>query len=193
MNKQKITVALTILTLLTTALFVAPSAFDAGTTANSHPNFFQGLIQFIEQKFGLDKTQVQSAVNQYKGQVKATITPRPTLSPDQIQAQEKTRLDKLVSSGKITSEQETDILNELTILNTQYPLTGLTGAQRQTKMQAMQAAFKTWAQAQTPSINITGIMPFGGMGGPGGPRGGVNGGFRGRFGPRPTVTPTPTP
>ena len=191
MNKQKITVALTILTLLTTALFIAPSAFAASTTTNSHPNFFQGLIQFIEQKFGLSQTQVQSAVNQYKGQVRATITPRPTLTLDQIQAQEKARLDKLVSSGKITSTQETLIINELAVLNVQYPLTGLTGTQRRTQMQAIQTALKAWAQAQTPSINLTYVMPFAGMGG--GPRGGMMNsgrGFRGQW-TRPTATPTP--
>ncbi|MGA2967695.1 MAG: hypothetical protein ABSD69_00790 [Candidatus Levyibacteriota bacterium] len=192
MNKQKITVGLTILTLVTTALFIAPSAFAQSTTGNNHLNFFQGLIQFIEQKFGLSQPQVQSAVNQYKSQVKATIRPRPTLTPAQIQAQEQTRLDKLVSSGKITSAQESAILAELSALNSQYPLAGLTGTQRRTQMQAMQATLKAWAQSQ--GININYVMPFAGMGGPGGPRG-TNGmgGFRGRFGPRPSITPTPTP
>jgi len=187
MKKQKITITLAILTVLTTALLVTPMAFAANGSTTSKPNFFQGLIQFIEQKFGLNQAQVQTAVNQYKAQVKATITPRPTLTPDQIQAQEKARLDKLVSSGKITSAQETLILNELSTLNGQYPLTGLTGTQRRTQMQAMQTAFKAWATSN--NINLAYIPMFGGMGGP---RGGMYGGFRGRFGPKPSVTPTPT-
>ena len=131
---------------------VVPSAFAQSTTANNKPNFFQGLITFIEEKFGLNKDQVTSAVNQYKDQVKATITPRPTLTPEQIQAQEKAGLDKLVTAGKITSAQETFILNELSALNSQYPLTGLTGTQRRTQMQAMQAALKAWATSN--NINL---------------------------------------
>lgn len=187
MRKQKITLSVITLSLLATVLFT-PVAFAQTTTTNNHPNFFQGLISFIEQKFGLNKDQVTSAVNEYKTQVKATINPRPTLTPEQIQAQEKARLDKLVAAGKITSAQETAILSELANLNSQYPLTGLTGTQRRTQMQAMQTALKTWAQAQSPSINVAYIMPvFGGFVRPRG----ANGGFRGHFGTKPTATPTP--
>jgi hypothetical protein len=190
MKKQKITIGLTILTLLTTALFIAKPAFADSSTTTNKPNFFQGLVTFIEQKFGLNQAQVQAAVSQYKSQVKATITPRPTQTPTQMQAMEKTRLDKLVSSGKITSDQETAIINELAALNTKYNLSSLTGTQRRIQMQAMQAELKTWAQSQSPSINLTDIMPFGG--GFGGPRGGMGGrGFHGWT--KPTVTPTPTP
>lgn len=167
---------LTILTFLTTVLFVAPAAFAQTNTGNGRPNFFQGLIQFIEQKFGLNQTQVQSAVNEYKAQVKATITPRPTQTPQQIQAREKARLDKLVAAGKISGDQETSILNELSTLSTQYNLSGLTGTQRETEMQAMQTAFKAWATNN--NINIAYVMPFGGMYG--------RGGFRGHWGPTPT-------
>lgn len=183
MNKQKITIVLATLTLLTTVAFAAPVAFAQSTSTTSQPNFFQGLIQFITQKFGLDKTQVQTAVNDYKAQNKPS--PRPTLTPDQIQAREKARLDKLVSAGKITGDQETAIINELNTLNGQFPLTGLTGTQRKTQMQAMQNALKTWATSN--NINITYVTPmFGGMNG-------SRGGFRGHWGPKPSVTPTPTP
>src|ERR1035437_2238683 len=161
MNKQKITIGLTILTLITSALFFVKPAFADSATTNNKPNFFQGLITFIEQKFGLNKDQVTAAVNQYKSQVKATITPRPTQTPAQILAQEKTRLDKLVSSGKITAAQETLILNELTALNAKYNLSSLTGKQRATQMQAMQTELKTWAT--TNNINLGYVMQFGGI------------------------------
>jgi len=187
MKKQKITLSILILTVLATTLFVAPIAFAQGTTNTSKPNFFQGLITYIEQKFGLNKDQVTQAVNDYKAQVKATITPRPTLTPDQIQAQEKARLDKLVTAGKITAAQETAIIAELAALNTKYNLSSLTGTQRKTQMQAMQAELKTWATSN--NINLANLMPFG-MGGPRGGMGG-KGGFRGQWGPKPTVTPTP--
>jgi hypothetical protein len=187
MKKQKITLAIAILAVLTTALFAVPSALADSSSTASKPNFFQGLITFIEQKFGLNKDQVTAAVGQYKAQVKATITPRPTLSPDQIEAQEKARLDKLVTDGKITVAQETAILAELATLNTKYNLSGLTGTQRKTQIQAMQAELKTWATSN--NIDLANIPTFGGMGG--GPRGGMNGrgGFRGQWGPKPTTAP----
>ncbi len=162
MKKQKIAIGLLALTLIATVLAIAPSALAQGTSGASKPNFFQGLISFIEQKFGLSQAQVQSAIADYKNQVKPSITPRPTLTQTQILAQEKTKLDKLVSSGKLTSDQETAILNELSALWTKYNLNGLTGAQRRTQVLAFQNELRTWANSQ--NINLGYIMPFGGIG-----------------------------
>jgi hypothetical protein len=194
MNRIKISRTLVTVAMVSTLFVAAAPAFAQSTSGNSSPGgFFQGLIQFIEQKFGLDKTQVQSAVQQYQTQRKATITPRPTLTQDQRSAMEKTRLDKLVSSGKITSAQETLIQNELTTLQSQYNPSTLqsdTPAERKTQMQAMQNAIKTWAQAN--DINPAYVMPFGGgMGGFGKKGMGMRGGH-GHWG-HPSGTPTPTP
>jgi hypothetical protein len=190
MKKQKITIALATLTLLATVLFAAPVAFAQNTTTNSGGNFFQGLIQFIEQKFGLNQAQVQSAISDYKAQNKPAGSPRPTLTPEQIQTREKTRLDKLVTAGKITGDQETAILNELAVLNTKYNLSGLTGTQRRTQIQAMQTELKAWAQSQ--NINAAYVTPmFGGMGGLRGMD--DRGTFHGKWGLTPLPTPTPTP
>jgi len=188
MNKQKFTIALATITLLTTVLFATPAAFAAGPNTNSGGNFFQGLISFISQKFGLDKTQVQTTINDYKTQNKPT--PKPTLTPDQIQAREKTRLDKLVTAGKITSAQETLILAELSVLRLKYApvaLKNLTAAQKKQQLQAEQADIKTWATAN--SIDPKYVMPGFGLG-----RMGM-GGLRGNhFGwSANSLTPTPTP
>lgn len=188
MNKQKFTIALATITLLTTVLFATPAAFAAGPSTNSSGNFFQGLISFISQKFGLDKTQVQTAINDYKTQNKPT--PKPTLTPDQIQAQEKTRLDKLVSTGKITSAQETLILAELTALRAKYDpavFKNLTAAQRKQQLQAEQAEIKTWASAN--GIDPKYVMPGFGLGRMG--MGGLRGNHFGWSGHN--LTPTPTP
>jgi hypothetical protein len=166
----------------------AAPAFAQTNGSQSPVGFFQGLIQFIEQKFGLDKTQVQSAVQQYQAQRKATITPHPTLTQDQRTNMEKTRLDKLVSSGKINASQETAILNELSSVDSQYNLSSLqsdTPQQRKTTMQDVQNALKTWAQ--TNNINPMYVMPFGGGFGGRGMRGG-----HGHWGNHTTPTPTPT-
>jgi hypothetical protein len=129
--------------------------------------YFSGLITYIEQKFGLDKTQVQNAVNEYKASI--TPSPRPTPNPQAMQTREKQRLDKLVSSGKITAGQETAILAEFVTLQ----------AQDKTNPKNMQNDWKIWATAN--GIDPTLVMPFGGMGGRT---------DRG-FGKRPTPTPTP--
>jgi polyhydroxyalkanoate synthesis regulator phasin len=173
--------------LLSGVLFVVPPAHAQGTNSGNG-NFFSGLVQFIAQKFGLDKTQVQSAINDYHTQNKANIALRPTPSAQDLQNRDKTRLDKLVSAGKITAAQEQAILDELTSLRLKYKFDkSLTTDQRKTQMQAMQADIKSWATSQ--GINPSYVMMFG------------ISGLRGRgmrepgegWGEKPSVTPTQTP
>jgi polyhydroxyalkanoate synthesis regulator phasin len=162
-RRKKLTQSLAIAALAATILAAAAPAFAQTTTGQSHVGFFQGLIQFIEQKFGLDQNQVQSAVQQYQAQRKATITPRPTLTQQQMSDNEKSRLDKLVSSGKITSDQESAILTELSSEQSKYNLSSLqseTPQQRKSTMQSMQNDLKTWAQQN--NINPMYVMLFGG-------------------------------
>jgi hypothetical protein len=84
MNKQKILVSLTTVVLTGSTLLAVPQIYAQTPGTHPHMNFFQELIQFISQKFGLDKTQVQSAVTMFQQQRKTTVTPRPTLTPQQI-------------------------------------------------------------------------------------------------------------
>jgi len=185
MKSKKLMVPLTMLVVLSSLLFIAPAA-HAQSSGGSNTNFFSGLINYIAQKFGLDKTQVTSAVNDYKNQNKPT--PRPTLTPDQIQAREKARLDKLVSAKTITSAQEQLILDEETALRTKYNpanFKNLTPDQRKQQFQQEQTDIKTWATAN--NIDPKYLMP--GFGGP--MMGGMHG--RGGFGNWNKVTPTPTP
>jgi polyhydroxyalkanoate synthesis regulator phasin len=158
---------------------VAPAYASFGNFGGG--NFFTGLIQFISQKFGLDQNQVKTSVQQYVAQNKKTM---PTPDPTKIQTMEQNRLDKLVSSGKITSEQEGAIINELAALRLKYPATsGQTPQERKQNIQNMQNDWKTWAQNN-------GIDPTIIMAGPGFMFGGMRGGFRGK---RNWITPTPTP
>ena len=156
-------------------------AANAQTNATTQPNFFQGLIQSIAQKFGLQQSQVQSVVNDYHQQQKQKMQ-------QNMQDRQKQRLDQLVKDGKITSTQETLIINELASLRNKYNPENMkdkTPDQRKTQMDSMQNEFKAWAQSQgiDPSI----IMPGFGMG----PRGRM----KVRWGDRKnniSVTPSPT-
>lgn len=187
--KSHINLTRTLATAATVSILFATAAPAFAQTANnqSHPGFFQGLIQFIEQKFGLDHSQVQSAVQQYQQQRNANITPRPTLTQQQMSDNEKARLDKLVSNGKITSGQETAILNELSTEQSKYNLQSDSSQQKRTDMQAMQNDLKSWAQSN--NINPMYVMPFGG-----GMRGGhgmMKGGRRNWGGSWNKPSPTP--
>lgn len=173
--------------LAATLLTGAAPVFAQTTTSQSHTGFFQSLIQFIEQKFGLDQNQVQSAVQQYQQQRQATITPHPTLTQQQMSDNEKSRLDKLVSSGKITSDQETAILNELSSVQSKYNLSALSGDQRKTQAQAMMNELKSWAQSN--NINSMYVMPFGGGGMRNGHRMMQGGHIWGNWKNAPTPTP----
>jgi hypothetical protein len=188
-NHTKLTRSLATVATVGILLTAAAPAFAQTTNSQSHVGFFQGLIQFIEQKFGLDQNQVQSAVQQYKSQRSATITPRPTLTQEQMSNREKARLDKLVSNNKITSAQETAILNELSAEQSKYNLSSETPQQRRSSMQSMRSDLQTWAQAN--SINPMYVMPFGAMRGGKGMMPGRHGGWNPSGTPAPSVTPTP--
>lgn len=177
--------------IVTSILFtVTPAIANAqSTNGQGHVGFFQGLLQFIENEFGLNKSQVQSAVQQYQTQRNATVTPRPKMTQQQMQDRQKSRLDTLVSSGKITSDQETAILAELSAEQTKYQssLQGETMQERRTTMQSMQNDLKAWAQAN--NINPMYVMMFGTRGNGHGMRGRGGNGSWGN--PATTITPTP--
>ncbi len=155
---------MTVVALTGVSLLAVPQVYAQTTGANTHMNFFQELVQFISQKFGLDKTQVQTAITDFKAQRKATITPRPTLTPQQIADSEKVRLDKLVAEGKITPSQETAIINEIASLRTKYNFGSwkdLAPADRKAQATALREEIVSWAKSQ--GIDSSYVMPGFGM------------------------------
>jgi len=159
-----------------------PMAYAQTTNAAPvHENFFQGLVQFISQKFGLNQDQVKAAVTDYSNQQKATMQ-------QNMQNREKSRLDALVKSGKITADQEQAIITEMAALQAKYNpanMKNLTPAQRKQQMQDRQSDLKTWATQQGIDLSIL-MPPMGaGMGK------GRGGGFRGGW--KPSASPSATP
>jgi hypothetical protein len=181
MNKQKILLSLTTVIMTGATLFAVPSVYAQTPGAGTHMNFFQELIQFISQKFGLDKTQVQTAITDFQQQKKATITPRPTLTQQQMTDREKTRLDQLVKDGKITGDQENAIIAELAVLRAKYTqdsLKNLTPDQRKTQMTARRDEILAWAKSH--GIDSSYLMPGFGMEGRGFGMGGRGPGMGGK-------------
>lgn len=176
--KHKLFTILSLLSLTSSALFVTAPAYAQGTSGGGG-NFFSGFVDFIAQKLGLEKTQVQNVVNEYKTQQKSKMM-------QNRQDREKKRLDDLVSQGKITSEQETAIINELKSLKDKYKVgqnTQETLEQRKADMESFQKDLKTWADSQKIDIKL--IEPFGGIG-----RGMGHKGF-GMWKDKLNATPTP--
>jgi hypothetical protein len=147
-------------------------------------NPISNLVKFIAQKFNLDQNQVQAIVNQFR-------TTQQQNRQQIILDRQNTRLDQLVTQGKLTTAQKQLILTEDATLKAKYNpanLKNLTQAERQTQFQAEQAEIKTWAQSQ--GIDPSYVTPRLGMMG----RGSI-GMMRGRFDDdrQVNLTPTPTP
>jgi len=153
-------------------LFLAPVAEAAPATTHSNP--FSNLVQMIAQKFGLDQNSVQDVVNQAKAQNQAK-------RQQNMQNRENTRLDKLVSAGKITAAQKQSILDEIAKLQSEYPMSSfktMTADQRKQTIQKMQAEISSWSSST--GIDKKYLLPLGAFG-----MGMRRGWFK-------NVTPTPT-
>lgn len=159
--KQKIFSFLAVVTLVLTPINAVAPAYAADNNTTTQQNFFTGLVQFIAQKFGLDKTQVQSAVNDYHAQHKQQVQQK-------LQANEKNHLDSLVSQGKITSSQEQQILDEQQKLQSEYNpanFKNLTPDQRRQQFEKEQAEIQAWSKETGIDAKYLrpGFMHFGRM------------------------------
>ncbi len=82
-----------------------------------------------------------------------------------------TRLDELVTAGKITAEQKQLIINKQAELQKQRETnrdqsTGKTDAERKTAMETERAELEAWAKTNNIDLTVVG-MEFGGRGGKG--------------------------
>lgn len=129
------------------------------TYAQTSNNSFSPLVEKIAQSFGLDKTKVQSVVDQYQQEQKAN-------REKQMQQKQEERLTTLVKDGKITEAQKQSILTELSALKKKYNpdlMKDMTMDQRKAQRQSMETELKTWANSQ--GIDISYVRPgFGGKG-----------------------------
>jgi len=116
-----------------------------------------GLAQALASKFHLNQSDVQTEISSYIQQHKDDLQQK-------MADRQKARLDTLVSQGKITTAQETAILNEYKTLQTQYGPAALTGKTFAQKIQAKKDernALTTWANSQ--GIDPQYVLPFEGL------------------------------
>ena len=156
--------------VLSGGLVVATTAFAQTPNAqNSMPS----LVAEIASKFNLNPSDVQSVFTQHRQEM---MTKR--------ESNYENYLKNLVSSGKITNEQEQLLLNKHKELVSQMQnnlknFKTMTPAERKAQMQANMQELQNWAKQN--NIPLQYLRPFG----PG----------KGRFGKfgwhKPTVTPTP--
>jgi polyhydroxyalkanoate synthesis regulator phasin len=151
MNKKVFIISLFISTFSLSLLIVQPA--HAQEIDHRGGDFFSGVVKHISEKFGLNKNEVQTVVNEYRSQ-RRTITPRPTRTGDERKARDKVRIDRLVKNGKITESQGQAMLDEVTLLRSKYKFDGSqTKEQRQTQMKAMIEESTAWANAQGVDVS----------------------------------------
>ena len=159
MNKKIITITAVSVLLIIAGVF-GGSVYAQTSIPAKRGNIFSELVDFVSQKLGLKKEQVQTVMNEFQTQKKQQMQ-------QNAQKREQNRFDNLVKTGKITEAQKTAILNELTQLRNKYNPANLkdqTQEERKTQMQNMQAELKAWAKSQ--GIDPALITPdFGGIGG----------------------------
>ncbi|MCL4354485.1 hypothetical protein M1349_03380 [Patescibacteria group bacterium] len=176
MLKKKI--ILPVLAVVVLGVGGALVSMQAHAQTNNTP--LSGLVQAIAQKFGLDQSQVQSVVDNYRNQQRQKMQ-------QNIQQKEENRLNTLVQQGKITDAQKKAILDEQAKLKNEYSpnsFKNLTPEQRKQQFQKEQDEINSWAKSQ--GIDPAYVMPGFGMGR-------FRGMHKGWFNNKSTTTPTPTP
>ncbi len=160
------------------------SAHAAGVAPqNGRTNFINSLVTALVQKFNLNQTDVQQVVND-------TLTAQKAQAETNREQAFKIRLDKAVTGGKITQDQENKILAEEASIKTQIQaLSGKTGQDYKTALKQIMDSVTAWATAN--NIPKQYLMPEFSMHGIG--KGFKMGFFMGRhWGPNGTSTPPVT-
>lgn len=116
------------------------AALASADTTSSSTSGQTSIVDKIASKFGLDKSKVQAVFDENRAEHEADATKRVTAD-----------LDKLVSSGKITSAQEKLILDKRAELQSQRDanrdsMQSKTPAERKAAMQAERTSLEQWAK-----------------------------------------------
>lgn len=145
-----------------TAIGSAGVLGTAAVSAAADTTSSGSLVDKIAQKFNLNKADVQAVFDQNRADHEA-----------QRQANVKTKLDQAVKDGKLTSDQETKILDKLKELQSQRDanhddMKDKTPAERKAAMDAKKAETEQWAKDNNIPTDFLKFVRPGGRGhGPG--------------------------
>lgn len=159
MTKQHIMGVVTALTIFATSAGMLPVY---AATDTSRPNFFQNIVDAMVQKFGLDKTQVQAFVDEFRS------TERQKMQ-DFRKAKMEDHLSQLVKNGKLKEAQKQLIVSKMADMQkNRVNYMSLTPDQRKAAMEKEKADLESWAKQNNIDLSI---LPFGRLGHMGGMRG----------------------
>jgi hypothetical protein len=158
-----------VVAVMTMMLFAATSnsvnafwPFDKDVEPTSQTEF-PPLIQKIMGKFGLNKDEVTTVMNEYREE-----------HHNQVEARFQERLSSLVADGKLTNEQKTQLEAKHEEMEANHEeLRNISGPEKREAMVAYHEEIQTWAEAK--GIDIDQIMPMGGGLGKGGMHRGMSG------------------
>lgn len=147
--------------ILTTGLLLGGPVQAQSTTSPTQTNPFQKLVEKIAATFNLDKSKVQTVVEEFHKE-------RQVERQTEMKARQEERLSKLVSEGKITEAQKQAIIKKHEELKAQFNPDGfknMTAEERKTAMDKKKAELDAWAQSQgiDPSYLMMGKGMRGGM------------------------------
>ncbi len=129
-----------------TAVGLASLGIVASVSADSSNS--DNLSSKIAQKFNLNQEEVQKVFDEHKGEMH-----------QEHQAKISTKLDDYVSSGKITANQKTLIINKLDEMHKQREdnkesLKNLTQEERKLKMEEKKTELESWAEQNGINIEL---------------------------------------
>ncbi len=161
LRKQKLVSLFVTVFFAGSILFVALPAYAADTNT-SGGGLFNNLVSFFSSKFGLEKSKVQSAMEEFKDTKKQEMG-------DRLENHVDNRLDALVKNEKITEAQKQAILTEMAALQSKYnaeSFKNLTTVQRKARLQEEKNEIDAWAKSQNidPKYIFPGFFNMGMMG-----------------------------
>ena len=138
MISKKILIPVVVLTIVGAATYGAATINAQTTTPHA------GLIEAISQKFGLDKTKVQSVADEYR---KTHQAERQEMMKQKMEE----KLTQDVKDGKITEAQKQAIIKKLAEVKNAFnpdSVKNMTPEERKKAMDDKHAELEKWAQTQ---------------------------------------------
>lgn len=149
MNNKKVLLPVFVILIASGIFFIGSQLVNAQADSS-------GLAAAIASKFNLKEADVQNVITAYTKQQQARMQ-------QTMKQRQKSHLDSLVSQGKITSDQETQILQELARFQSHYSPSTMQSMTQTQRQQARQNEINTLTQwANSNGINPQYVLPFGG-------------------------------